>query len=95
MVPSLNYKVTISGESSYIYYVYSDYLNQHVRGESTYFDIVEDVEDILTEVCFKGLRKAVLARTKEYLQDLLTENELAASKFESERKEKVTKVTSK
>ncbi|WP_447829492.1 hypothetical protein [Aeromonas salmonicida] len=63
-----------SGEFTYTCYVSSDYLNQHVRSERTSFDIAEDVEDMLNEVSFKDIREAVLARTKEYLRDILTEN---------------------
>ncbi|MBN4864796.1 MULTISPECIES: ATP-binding protein [Providencia] len=62
------------GEFTYTCYVSSEYLNQHVRSERTSFDITEDVEDMLNEVTFKDIREAILARTKEYLQDVLTKN---------------------
>ncbi|MBK4785497.1 MAG: ATP-binding protein [Pantoea sp. Pent] len=74
-LPGLYGKISdTSGEFTYTCYVSSDYLNQHVRSERISFDIAEDVEDILNEVSFKDIREAVLARTKEYLQDVLTEN---------------------
>ncbi|MBB7656031.1 ATP-binding protein [Escherichia coli] len=80
-LPGLYGKISdISGEFTYTCYVSSDYLNQHVRSERTSFDIAEDVEDILNEVSFKNIREAVLARTKEYLQDVLTENVSAGRK---------------
>jgi hypothetical protein len=69
-----------SGEFTYTCYVSSDYLNEHVRSERTSFDIAEDVEDMLNEVSFKDIREAVLARTKVYLNDVLTENVLASRK---------------
>lgn len=74
-VPGLYGKISdSSGEFIYTCYVSSDYLNEHVRSERTSFDIAEDVDDLLGEVTFKDIREAVLARTKEYLQDVLTEN---------------------
>lgn len=74
-LPGLYGKISdASGEFTYTCYVSSDYLNQHVRSERISFDIAEDVEDILNEVSFKDIREAVLTRTKEYLQDVLTEN---------------------
>lgn len=74
-LPGLYGKVSdSSGEFTYTCYVSSEYLNEHVRSERTSFDILEDVEDILSEVSFKEIREAVLTRTKEYLCDVLTEN---------------------
>ncbi|EPP7628371.1 ATP-binding protein [Providencia rettgeri] len=74
-LPGLYAKISdSSGEFTYTCYVSSEYLNQHVRSERTSFDITEDVEDMLNEVTFKDIREAILARTKEYLQDVLTEN---------------------
>ncbi|MCG5279477.1 ATP-binding protein [Providencia rettgeri] len=74
-LPGLYAKISdSSGEFTYTCYVSSEYLNQHVRSERTSFDIIEDVEDMLNEVTFKDIREAILARTKEYLQDVLTKN---------------------
>lgn len=74
-LPGLYAKISDpSGEFTYTCYVSSEYLNQHVRSERTSFDITEDVEDMLNEVTFKDIREAILARTKEYLQDVLTKN---------------------
>ncbi len=69
-----------SGEFTYTCYVSSGYLDERVRSERTSFDIAENVEDILNEVSFKDIRDAVLARTKEYLQDVLAENVSAGRK---------------
>ncbi|WP_269900821.1 ATP-binding protein [Paenalcaligenes faecalis] len=69
-----------SGEFTYTCYVSSAYLDEHVRSERTSFDIAENVEDMLNEVSFKDIRDAVLARTKEYLQDVLAENISAGRK---------------
>lgn len=80
-LPGLYGKISdASGEFTYTCYVSSDYLNEHVRSERTSFDIAEDVEDMLNEVSFKDIRDAVLARTKEYLQDVLAENVSAGRK---------------
>lgn len=80
-LPGLYGKISdASGEFTYTCYVSSDYLNEHVRSERTSFDIAESVDDILNEVSFKDIREAVLARTKEYLQDVLTENVSAGRK---------------
>lgn len=80
-LPGLYGKISdTSGEFTYTCYVSSDYLNEHVRSERTSFDIAEDVEDMLNEVSFKDIRDAVLERTKEYLQDVLTENVSAGRK---------------
>jgi hypothetical protein len=80
-LPGLYGKISdASGEFTYTCYVSSDYLNEHVRSERTSFDIAEDVEDMLNEVSFKDIRDAVLERTKEYLQDVLTENVSAGRK---------------
>ncbi|MBZ3681754.1 ATP-binding protein [Providencia rettgeri] len=74
-LPGLYAKISDpSGEFTYTCYVSSEYLNQHVRSERTSFDITEDVEDMLNEVTFKDIRETILARTKEYLQDVLTKN---------------------
>lgn len=74
-IPGLYGKISdVAGEFTYTCYISSDYLNQHVRSERTSFDIAEDVEDMLNEVSFKDIREAVLARTKEYLQDVLAKN---------------------
>ncbi|UNH23923.1 ATP-binding protein [Moellerella wisconsensis] len=74
-LPGLYAKISdSSGEFTYTCYVSSEYLNQHVRSERTSFDITEDVEDMLNEVTFKDIREAILDRTKEYLQDVLTKN---------------------
>lgn len=74
-LPGLYAKISdSSGEFTYTCYVSSEYLNQHVRSERTSFDIAEEVEDMLNEVTFKDIREAILARTKEYLQDVLTKN---------------------
>lgn len=80
-LPGLYGKISdASGEFTYTCYVSSDYLNEHVRSERTSFDIAEDVEDMLNEVSFKDIRESVLERTKEYLQDVLTENVSAGRK---------------
>ncbi|MAE35908.1 MAG: ATP-binding protein [Oceanospirillaceae bacterium] len=80
-IPGLYGKISdASGEFTYTCYVSSDYLNEHVRSERTSFDIAESVEDMLNEVSFKDIRDAVLARTKEYLQDVLAENVSAGRK---------------
>lgn len=77
-LPGLYGKISdASGEFTYTCYVSSDYLDEHVRSERTSFDIAENVEDMLNEVSFKDIRDAVLERTKEYLQDVLSENILA------------------
>ncbi|MGG6324803.1 ATP-binding protein [Vibrio cholerae] len=74
-IPGLYGKISDeSGEFTYTCYVSSDYLDERVRSERTSFDIAENVEDMLNEVSFKDIRDAVLARTKEYLQDVLAEN---------------------
>lgn len=80
-LPGLYGKVSdTSGEFTYTCYVSSDYLNEHVRSERTSFDISEDVEDIFNEVSLKDIREAVLARTKQYLNDVLTEHISAGRK---------------
>ncbi len=80
-LPGLYGKISdASGEFTYTCYVSSDYLNEHVRSERTSFDIAENVEDMLNEVSFKDIRDAVLARTKEYLQDVLADNISAGRK---------------
>lgn len=80
-LPGLYGKISdASGEFTYTCYVSSDYLNEHVRSERISFDIAEDVEDMFNEVSFKDIRDAVLERTKEYLQDVLTENVSAGRK---------------
>lgn len=80
-LPGLYGKISdASGEFTYTCYVSSDYLNVHVRSERTSFDIAENVEDMLNEVSFKDIRDAVLACTKEYLQDVLAENVSAGRK---------------
>lgn len=74
-LPGLYGKISdSSGEFTYTCYVSSDYLNEHVRSERTSFDIADDVEDMLDEVTLKDIREEVLARAKEYLQDVLSEN---------------------
>lgn len=74
-LPGLYGKISdASGEFTYTCYVSSGYLDDRVRSERTSFDIAENVEDMLNEVSFKDIRDAVLARTKEYLQDVLAEN---------------------
>ncbi|MFN4056428.1 MAG: ATP-binding protein [Alishewanella aestuarii] len=80
-LPGLYGKISdASGEFTYTCYVSSDYLNKHVRSERTSFNITEDVEDMLDEVSFKEIRETVLARTKEYLKDVLAENIAAGRK---------------
>lgn len=80
-VPGLYGKISdASGEFTYTCYVSSGYLDERVRSECTSFDIAENVEDMLNEVSFKDIRDAVLARTKEYLQDVLAENVSAGRK---------------
>ncbi|BEI26460.1 MULTISPECIES: ATP-binding protein [Gammaproteobacteria] len=80
-VPGLYGKISdASGEFTYTCYVSSGYLDERVRSERTSFDIAENVEDMLNEVSFKDIRDAVLARTKEYLQDVLAENVSAGRK---------------
>ncbi|EGR4176084.1 ATP-binding protein [Vibrio cholerae] len=80
-IPGLYGKISDeSGEFTYTCYVSSDYLDERVRSERTSFDIAENVEDMLNEVSFKDIRDAVLARTKEYLQDVLAENVSAGRK---------------
>lgn len=80
-IPGLYGKISdASGEFTYTCYVSSGYLDERVRSERTSFDIAENVEDMLNEVSFKDIRDAVLARTKEYLKDVLTENVSAGRK---------------
>ncbi|MDR7088836.1 ATP-binding protein [Cellvibrio fibrivorans] len=80
-IPGLYGKISDrSGEFTYTCYVSSEYLTAHVRSERTSFDISEDVEDMLHEITFKDIREAVLARTQEYLQNVLTENIAAGRK---------------
>lgn len=80
-IPGLYGKISDeSGEFTYTCYVSSGYLDERVRSERTSFDISENVEDMLNEVSFKDIRDAVLARTKEYLQDVLAENVSAGRK---------------
>lgn len=80
-IPGLYGKISDeSGEFTYTCYVSSGYLDERVRSERTSFDIAENVEDMLNEVSFKDIRDAVLARTKEYLQDVLAENVSAGRK---------------
>lgn len=80
-IPGLYGKISdASGEFTYTCYVSSGYLDERVRSERTSFDIAENVEDMLNEVSFKHIRDAVLARTKEYLQDVLAENVSAGRK---------------
>ncbi|MCB3543135.1 ATP-binding protein, partial [Klebsiella pneumoniae] len=80
-IPGLYGKISDeSGEFTYTCYVSSGYLDERVRSERTSFDIAESVEDMLNEVSFKDIRDAVLARTKEYLQDVLAENVSAGRK---------------
>ncbi|HFG2042750.1 TPA: ATP-binding protein [Vibrio cholerae] len=80
-IPGLYGKISdASGEFTYTCYVSSGYLDDRVRSERTSFDIAENVEDMLNEVSFKDIRDAVLERTKEYLQDVLTENVSAGRK---------------
>lgn len=69
-----------AGEFTYTCYVSSEYLNKHVRSERTSFDISEDVEDMFNEISTREIREAVLARTREYLKDVLAENVAAGSK---------------
>lgn len=80
-IPGLYGKISdASGEFTYTCYVSSGYLDDRVRSERTSFDIAENAEDMLNEVSFKDIRDAVLERTKEYLQDVLTENVSAGRK---------------
>jgi len=80
-IPGLYGKISdASGEFTYTCYVSSGYLDERVRSERTSFYITENVEDMLNEVSFKDIRDAVLARTKEYLQDVLAENVSAGRK---------------
>ncbi|RVT45939.1 ATP-binding protein, partial [Rheinheimera sediminis] len=80
-IPGLYGKISdASGEFTYTCYVSSGYLNERVRSERTSFDIAENEEDMLNEVSFKDIRDTVLARTKEYLQDVLAENVSAGRK---------------
>lgn len=80
-IPGLYGKISDeSGEFTYTCYVSSGYLDDRVRSERTSFDIAENVEDMLNEVTFKDIRDAVLARTKEYLKDVLAENVSAGRK---------------
>ena len=80
-IPGLYGKISDeSGDFTYTCYVSSGYLDERVRSERTSFDIAENVEDMLNEVSFKDIRDAVLARTKEYLQDVLAENVSAGRK---------------
>ncbi|MFM5208103.1 hypothetical protein ACV1DG_23020 [Aeromonas hydrophila] len=80
-IPGLYGKISdASGEFTYTCYVSSGYLDERVRSERTSFDIAENVEDMLNEVSFKDIRDAVLARTREYLQDVLADNVSAGRK---------------
>ena len=80
-IPGLYGKISdAAGEFTYTCYVSSNYLDDRVRSERTSFDIAENVEDMLNEVSFKDIRDAVLARTREYLQDVLAENVSAGRK---------------
>ncbi|TMP59564.1 ATP-binding protein [Pseudoalteromonas sp. S1610] len=80
-VPGLYGKISdADGEFTYTCYVSSNYLDEHVRSERTSFNIAEDVDDMLNDVSFSTIRVEVLARTKEYLQDVLAENVSAGRK---------------
>lgn len=80
-VPGLYGKISdADGEFTYTCYVSSNYLDEHVRSERTSFNIAEDVDGMLNDVSFSTIRVEVLARTKEYLQDVLAENVLAGRK---------------
>lgn len=80
-IPGLYAKISDDkGEFSYTCYVSSDYLTKHVRSERTSFNIAEDIEDMLHEITLKDIREAVLARTKIYLNDVLTGNIKAGKK---------------
>lgn len=69
-----------SGEFTYTCYVSSNYLDEHVRSERTSFNIAEDVDGLFNDVGLSTIRVEVLARTKEYLQDVLAENVSAGRK---------------
>lgn len=80
-VPGLYGKISdTDGEFTYTCYVSSNYLDEHVRSERTSFNIAEDVDDMLNDVSFSTIRVEVLARSKEYLQDVLAENVSAGRK---------------
>ncbi|WP_422134825.1 ATP-binding protein [Endozoicomonas sp. ALD040] len=76
-IPGLFGKISDeAGEFIYTCYVSSDYLDDHVRPERTAFDIADDIEGILedVEVSFKDMQSHVLARSKQYLSNYLSEN---------------------
>lgn len=82
-IPGLYGKISDdSGEFTYTCYIASDYLDEHVRSERTDFDIAENFDGMFadTEISLKTIREAVLERTKEYLQDVLTGNIAAGKK---------------
>lgn len=82
-IPGLYGKISDdSGEFTYTCYIASDYLDEHVRSERIDFDIAENFDGMFadTEISLKTIRKAVLERTKEYLQDVLTGNIAAGKK---------------
>ena len=80
-VPGLYGKISdADGEFTYTCYVSSNYLDEHVRSERTSFNIAEDVDSMLNDVSFSAIRVEVLARTKEYLRDVLAENVSAGRK---------------
>lgn len=80
-IPGLYGKISdADGEFTYTCYVSSNYLDEHVRSERTSFNIAEDVDGMLNDVSFSTIRVEVLARTKEYLRDVLAKNVSAGRK---------------
>lgn len=76
-IPGLHGKIKDeSGEFVYSCYVTSEYLDQRVRSERTDFDIAEEFGEIFndSEISFKEIRDAVVARAGDYLKDFLGEN---------------------
>ncbi|WP_252178976.1 hypothetical protein [Endozoicomonas sp. 4G] len=76
-IPGLFGKISDeAGEFIYTCYISSDYLDDHVRPERTAFDIADDIGGILedVEVSFKDMQRHVLARSKQYLSNYLSEN---------------------
>ncbi len=66
------------GDGDFIYHCYisSEYLDGKARSERTSFNIPENTTSLFseTEVSLKDIRENVLERSKEYLNDYLSEN---------------------
>ena len=65
-----------NGDFIYHCYVSSEYLDEKARSERTSFNISENVTGLFSddEISLKDIRENVLERSKEYLNDYLSEN---------------------